>query len=239
MKKTIYLITTILLSLSLSTKVEAYCSQEEINAFKKIENKINATFTYDENTATYSFIFYFPNMTDYVFRFENMKRSDLNHCQFTSINEYRCTGKDFEDNITYIIKRETNTCNEELKRATVTLKKKISYNAFSESELCNGIEEFVLCQKDYDIEITQEEFESRVELYKNNLEEKENEEDNKEKTENIENEKENWVKKFFNNLIKFINDNIILVIVIIIFIILLIVYSVLLTRKIKRSRRLE
>ena len=98
--------------------------------------------------------------------------------------------------------------------------------------MCEGIEEFVLCQPTYDKEIDYDTFVSRVNTYKKTKQEKVVDEPQKE----TENKKINVI---INNILKFIQDNLFTITIITVFAIAIIVTIILTAKKIKKSRRLE
>lgn len=238
MKKLKYILITILLSLSLCTEVSAKCTEEEKKHFKEIESSYKVTYEYDENTKKYSVTYYMPEVTSYIYGTLIKDTDGTSSCEVIDVYTIKCTGKNWEDSLEYTIKGNTKTCDDTLKTGTVTIKKKNTYNKYSESELCQGIEDFVLCQPNYDKEITKEEFESRVETYKNSLEKKENEQtQDKNNPSNEPNQKENTIT--LEKIINYIKDNIITIAIILVFIVLSIITIILVTKNIKKSRRLE
>ena len=238
MKKTKRITLTILLSLLFCNQVNAACTQQEINGFKKIEDKYTVTYTYDATTKLYTAIYTMPSLS-YSYEITLDNDDGTSKCEVISANqgEYKikCTGKKWNNRLEYTIKGNTGTCNDTLKTGKVNVEKTKIYNKYSESELCKGIEEFVLCQETYDKELTQEEFESRVETYKKTLE-KENKED--EKTEN--NNKTNKIdKNITEKIINYIENHIATIVIVVAFVILAIITIILTAKSIKKSRRLE
>lgn len=236
MKKPFYLITTLLLSLSICNKVNAYCTEWEKNYFKEIESQYKATYDYDKNTGLYSITYYMPEPNLYTYRIA-IKSENFN-CESISVDvgiSLKCIGKDFYGYQEFVIFGNSNTCNDELKKEIIDIPKQI-YNKYSNSNLCEGIEEFVLCQKDYEIEITEDEFVSRTETYKQTKEKNKNDE-NIQNKENKESKNENLQTK--NNIFYFFQNNLKLIIPIFILINLIIISTILSIKSIKKSRRLE
>ena len=186
MKKTKYLIITLLLSSLLSNKVNAYCTQWERNHFKEIESQYKATYNYDETTGLYSITYYMPEPHLYSYRIA-VKSKDFD-CSSPNRNTVVCTGKDFYGIQEFVILGNTNTCNDELKREKIEIPE-YKINKYYNTQYCEGIEEFVLCQKEYTEEITEEDFIKRSDIYKESKLQKEQEEENKPKKETISNEK--------------------------------------------------
>lgn len=102
------------------------------------------------------------------------------------------------------------------------------FNEYYNDDLCKGLEDFYLCQPDYDKEIDYDTFKSRIELYINKQDEKtENDNDIKKNIKQAE-------EKF--NIIEYINNNLATIIIITIFVILTTV-TIILTINSERKRR--
>ena len=219
MKKNIYKI-LLLLVLTLSPYlVKADCTTEEIKHFREIEDDYKVTYEFDKETKTYTLTFYNPEPDMYDFVITN--GGFENNCETINDNSAVCTNVTSK-NYTIEVVGFTDSCEDTLKTITLKLPK---YNEYSEDPLCNGIEEFVLCQPTYDKEIDRDTFESRVATYKKNLESKETKEEVKVKEE--------------SKIIRYIKDNLIQIIVVSVFVIMLIITIILTANSIKKSRRLE
>lgn len=234
MKKKYFLLTLILFSM-LTQRVNAYCSSSEIQKFKEIERSIKTTKTYDEKTKQYTVIYYLKDLSFIGFTLKNEEIE----CSFISFNEYKCTSRNdiFDENISIV--GVSSTCNDVLKERIAT--KKPTYNKYADNEQCKGIEDFVLCQKDYDKELTEEEFKTRVESYKK-TKTKNNSLTTNQSSNKSDNNKQSETKKQlinFDSIIKVIQDNYILVIASIIFVILIIITIILSYKRYKQSRWLE
>ena len=130
---------------------------------------------------------------------------------------YNCKPQKYD---IYII-GQTEQFDDILKAITLNL----PYNSLSEDPICEGIEEFVLCQPTYSKEIDYDTFVSRVNTYK------------KSKVTQSSSNNNNSNKE--NELITYIKENLLTIITISIFIILVIITIILTARSIKKSRRLE
>ena len=115
----------------------------------------------------------------------------------------------------------TKECDELLKTINLNL---APYNKYSEDSLCEGIEEFVLCQPTYDKEIDRETFESRINTYK--------------RTKN-KNQKTPEIKQEENEILVRVKENLVQIIIILIFIILIVITAIVTIKSIRKSRRLE
>lgn len=213
-----YLILTLMLSLLGTNKTFAACTQEEINAFKKIEDEFKITYKYNIDSNDYYITFYNPSPEIYSYLFDE-KFSDMKYVSGTG-EKLTFSGLKVGKYETTII--GISGCKDEFKKIEFELSKK---NQYHEDPLCEGIEEFVLCQPTYDKEIDYETFKSRVETYKRT----------KEKKENIESTK----KEEENEILSYIKNNIISISIIIVFIILVLITTIITAKSIEKSRRLE
>lgn len=230
-KKNKYLITITILSLIFCNKVYALCSESELNHFKEIESQYKVTYDYDPTTKLYSITYQMPELDKYRYEFA-IAGEDIN-CSSPEEGIVVCYGRNFNGYQEFSIIGNTNTCTGEIKKTTMTIPK---YNEFYGSELCTGIEEFALCQLEYDKEITQEEFESRVETYKKTNENK-NITNNNDKNSQLNGEEKN--SSIINTINKYIKNNLSKIIVVFVFIILVIISIILTIISTRKSRRLE
>lgn len=216
-KKTIF--TTILFLICI-TNTYAACTQEEINEFKKIEDQYTVKYEFNNDTKDYNITFNYPQNEKYTYQ----RGADMENIKYvtntdTSITYSGLKPGEYQIEIIGI----SETCNDLLKKMTLKLAK---YNNYSNDPLCEGIEEFVLCQPTYDKDIDYDTFVSRVNTYKKTKEKKE------------QNEQTN-VAKEENKILSYIKDNIIPIIITIIFIILVLITTVLTVKSYRKSRRLE
>jgi len=215
-----YLILTAMLSLLCINKTYAACTQEEINDFKSVEDEyiIEPTLNMDNKKYVLKMTRKYPDKYDYLIHAKGTitcKDIDENNTECYPFNpgKYKIE-----------IVGQTNSCNDVFKTLILNLE---PYNKFSESPLCNGIEEFVLCQKTYKKELTQEEFESRVNTYKKT---------NQNQTEEEQNQPPTEIK---NKLISYVKENLLTIIIIVVFAILVIITTIITWKSLRKSRRLE
>lgn len=221
MKKYKYTIFTIILFLICISNTYAACTQEEINEFKKIEDQYKITYEFNKSTKDYTVTFDGVEPKKYVFSIKSGE--PITNCK--KINDYKTECYNVKKG-NYIIetKGTTDSCKDTLKTITLNLK---GYNKYHEDPMCDGIEEFVLCQETYDKEIDYDTFVSRVETYKRT----------KEKEKPILNEqKEETIQ---NKMIKYIKIHLLEIIVIILFVVLVFITTIVTAKSIKKSRRLE
>lgn len=215
------LLSIISLSLLIPTIIYADCTKEEIDNFKKIEDDYKVTYDFDKDTKLYTLTFYSPNPDLYDFIGED--ETVFSNCEVLDDNMAKCSNIK-PNTYNFEIVGVTTNCNETLKKIEITLPK---YNGYYNDPLCEGIEEFVLCQPTYDKDIDYETFVSRVNSYKKNHQSKP-----------IDNNTKEEVKEE-NKLIQYIQDNLFQIIIVIIFIVMIIITIILTAKSIKKSRRLE
>jgi len=201
----------------------AACTQEEIQNFKKIEDEYTIKYELDKSTKTYNLYF-------------TSTMSEKYYYQIYADIELACTAVDSKtvkcinfppDKYEILITGVTDTCQDILKTINIKLPK---YNSLSEDPLCEGIEEFVLCNPSYEKEIDYDTFVSRVNTYKKTKNKKE------EIASDIEDETHN---KMLSKIENYIKENWIQIIIIVIFIILVLITIIVTTKSIRKSRYLE
>lgn len=211
----------LILSLICTNKVFAVCTQEEMDGFKKIKDKYQVTYEFDMDSKTYSLIFKSPKPDNYHYVIYTESTLDC-----TTINKTTLKCINFNpDMYTIEIVGMTNTCNDVLKTFDLNLTR---YNNYASDPLCEGIEEFVLCNPLYDKDIDYETFVSRVNTYKKTKDK-----------ETIKDEPVADAVEPADNLLNYIKENIIQITIIIIFVVLLIITISITAKSIRKSRRLE
>ena len=216
--------TVLLLLILLPNTVFAECTKEEINYFKRIENNYKINYEYNKDTKDYTVTFYSPEPDKYEYMIYSEKENFTN-CDAVSEKETVC--HNVQANEYYIeILGQTTTCTDALKDLTINLSR---YNNFSEDPLCEGIEEFVLCQPTYDKELDYDTFVSRINTYKKTKQ--------KEIKEDIANDKKD--NQIISNITNYLKENIFQIIIIIMFSVAIIVTIILTAKSMRKSRRLE
>ena len=219
MNKTKHILFLSILSLFCLDKVNAACTKEELDAFKQVEDKFTAVYEYDLEQKTNTVTIYNPDWDKYRLLVDF---NDESTCK--NINGYIVCSNIETGNYEVSLSGKSNTCDTTLK----TIKVKVSqYNKYYNDPLCEGIEEFVLCQKTYDKDIDYETFKSRVNTYKKSKEKEINQEEDSQQT----TEKKEITKYIENNLLTIIIGSV--------FTILVVVTIILTAKSIKKSRRLE
>ena len=218
MNKYKYLLLTIFLSFILLPMIAyAECTNEEIEHFKEVEDEYKVTYEFNMDTKDYTITSYapFPDEFDYILYIgEDTKYDAITPSEYKFYNVLPGT-------YNVEIAGMTETCDRTLKIEKLILPE---YNNYSSDPLCEGIEEFVLCQPTYGKMITYEEFVDRVNVYKKT---KANKEQEKEE------------KKSIKPILDYIENNLFQIIIIIVFAIALIITIILTAKSIRKSRRLE
>lgn len=228
MHKLKYILFSFILLTLLPLSVKADCQSD----FKAIEDQFKVTYTYDINTDEFTITLINPNFHTYSYLFDELYESSErvveNEKITATIKKYKKTSYTYS---IYGIKGECSL--QKLKEETIELKK---YNKYAESDLCKGNEDFALCQKDYDKQISNETFESRLETYKQSVQKNDDKEKNTDTNEQKVNENKN---NFLNNVINYAKENALYLIFIVIFSLIIIATIVTYTKSIIKSRRLE
>ncbi len=206
----------ILLLLPITTK--AYCTDEEKLYFKEIEDEYKVTYELNKETKNYTIKFYNAEPDRYTLGIYGVVDDNVKYKSISDNEEEYANIKPGEYKLGVF--GVTKECDEAVKTFKLNLQK---YNNFSEDPLCEGIEEFVLCQPTYDKEIDYETFVSRVNTYKKTQEKKQATID----------------KKDNNQMVEFIENNLFQIIIIGVFITAVIVTIILTAKSVKKSRRLE
>lgn len=199
---------------------EGECTYENKKEFREYSKDFKVTYEFNLETKDYTVTTYNPKPDKY--------RYIISEVPFIIAKNETIENKTLYSNIPagkYLIKVFENEggCLSILKKIEIDMPQ---YNPYYQDPLCEGVEEFVLCQPTYKREINRETFEYRINDYKQKKEEKIE----------IQMQKEKITKeKIFN----YINDNIIQIIVIVIFIILVIITSIITIKMTRKSRRLE
>lgn len=218
MNKKNYLVILLSLFIILPHFTYAECAKEEMDHFKEIEDQYKVTYEFNKETKDYTLKMYVAEPQNYLFA--TYKDGNI---KCNKVNEYErlCNNIPPGEYELYII-GISETCKEELKTIKIKLDQ---YNPYSEDSLCNGIEEFVLCQPTYGKEIDYDSFVSRVNTYKKTKQEEQ-------QANNNENNKDNKV-------LNYIKANLFNIIIITIFTISIIATIIMSAKALKKSRRLE
>lgn len=208
-----------------------------LSDFKEIENEFKVSYKYNKDTDDFDITFVNPDKTKYTFGYhdkEEIKKFTMSiqdNQETLILKNYKDTK--YEYNFVAI---SGNCANNVANSGTIELKK---YNPYSDSPLCQGNEEFVLCQRDYDKAIDEESFKSRLEIYKQSKEIKENNSSSNQSNINKNNGKNSNKNNIFADILDFIKNNIALTIIILLVVIAIIVGIIFRIKKVIKSRRFE
>ncbi|MDO4395058.1 MAG: hypothetical protein Q4C23_03665 [Mycoplasmatota bacterium] len=224
MQKTKYFMLFGLLFFLCLDSVYATCSTNELNEFKRIKDDYKVTYEFNQKNKTYTLYFNNPNNDKFGYTIEVEDASSLKCTTNDNKTIAKCPDFLSGDYVIDIIGK-TKTCDDTLKTINLHLPK---YNTYSEDPLCEGLEDFYLCDPTYEKDLDRETFESRIANYKKQLTIK--------KSSKQEDNKSNEV---INNIKKFLEDNLVTIIVVTIFIILLIITIIMTIKSSRKSRWLE
>ena len=196
------------------------CNNDDKKEFREYSKDFKVTYEFNLETKDYTVTTYNPKPDKY--------RYVITEDEFYDKNEQIIDNKTIYTGISpgkYIIKILENEggCRSILKEIEIDMPK---YNIYYQDPLCEGIEEFVLCQPTYKRDIDRETFEYRIKDYKNQ----------KQEQANAEKQEEKITKDKITNYIK---DNLIQIIIIVVFILLVIITSIITIKTTRKSRRLE
>ena len=154
----------ILLLLIPITKVEgAVCSYSEIARLKKIASNVTVSYDYIENNSSVVFNVTLNNLNDELYFVDQSNYQRYNYTEEElTISNYR-SGQ----TIRYVFYATDPDCDDTpLYTARVILP---TYNQYYKDEVCNGIENYSLCQKWSSHNLTYTNFVQKVNEYKNSL----------------------------------------------------------------------
>lgn len=200
------------------------CKMDLIQEFKKVENRYKINYRYNIEKKSYTLILNYSTSKDYEYKTYDMENIE---CEQINTTTKECHGFKI-GTYKYQIDGKNDECSQTVKVMDIEIKELKNY---SNDQLCKGIEEFALCQKDYYKDIDYETFISRVKSYKKTKIEKEKLQEIKKQE-----EEKNALK---NNVNTFIEKNKIQIIIVTIFIILVIISSIVMFKSARKSRRLE
>jgi len=200
------------------------CKMDIIKEFANVENSYKVSYRYNIEKQSYTLILNYHK--DKNFEYKIYDKEDI-ECE--QINKTTKECHNFQPGkYGYEIYGENENCLQVVKVLEVEIKKLSNY---STDPICNGIEEFVLCQEDYYKEIDYETFISRANTYKRTKQKKQQKEE-------IE-KQQNQNKKQQAKIKIYIEENLSQIIITGVFIILVIITIIVTIRTEKKSRRLE
>lgn len=202
----------------------AICNDETKSLYDKYKDEFRITSRYDRNTNLYEVTFYNP-LPD-SFRFEYDPNFNTNDCKNGDENTLICNYISLNEYLFYIY-GITSSCSDIVGYNLLN----VSYNVFATDSLCEGIEEFVLCDPTYDKEIDYDTFYSRVNTYKKSKAEEKAKEEIEPKV--------NKFSVFWEDTKEFLLDNLFIIITCIVGVIILIILIISIVKSYKRRWRLE
>lgn len=226
-----------LISLAVILPVEVYadCASD----FKEVEKDFKVSYEYNKDTDDFTITMISPDYERYGFYCDdkaaiakmqnrisgkkmivtipNYKNSEFMYGIVPSYGE--CFGK------TVLVK-------------TISL---VTYNPYADNPKCQGNEDFVLCQKDYNEDIEEDEFNSRIETYEKTKEQEEEIPSDSKITpsEGKDTKEKVTIKNLFNKIVDYIVEHKVETIIIGVLVIALIIGIIIYVRKVIKSRRFE
>ena len=160
--------------LFLPIKAKAICNYTELANLKKLASNVNISYDYEDISNSVKFNVTISNIT------KNVSVKDVtNNRTFSTINttDGEVVISDFRDGQTYKMEVYSNSISscygELLNTVYVNLP---SYNPYYGNKICNGIEDYSLCQKWIKHSMTWNEYEKAINEYKESLSIKKQEE---------------------------------------------------------------
>ena len=221
------IIITLVLFIMLSPITYADCNSD----FEAVKNDFKESYKYNSETDDFNVILVNPDYEKYTFGYHSQDEVKKVEMKYDG-KKATVTIKNVKENkYDYAFIAQYSECKYQVaKSGSIELKK---YNPYSDSELCKGNEDFVLCQRDYDKAIDEETFKSRLETYTKT---KEIESTTNDIVDNNENKSKSNI---LNTIINYIQENTVQVIIIGLLILILIISVVVYIINLAKRRRLE
>lgn len=166
MKRYLILLVLAMIMMTLPSKVSAasLCENRVLSDYKSLASNINIHYTYSMKDDKPVFDITISNIYEDIYVVDSSKNKTYKFKDFTS--DYELILKGYSDNQTIKLQFYTSTTGcygQLLSTRYVTLP---NYNEYSSDEVCNGAEEYSLCQRWGAMSLSYEEFVSKVNNYK-------------------------------------------------------------------------
>ncbi len=169
------------------TKVNAfYCTYQQQARLKGLATNINISYDFDEKSKTFTFNLINLNKEIYFIDTTNDKTYTYTK------NEIELKGYKSGQKVKFEFYSNVEFCDKVLYTYIVTLP---TYNPYYKDKVCNGVENYNLCQKWTSHNLSKSAFKEKVNEYKKSLEKSQEE---------IQEKKEENQISFLDNLIKFL-----------------------------------
>lgn len=159
MKKLVRLLLLNILLIIVPTIAYADCESE----FKEVESEFSISYEYNTSNKSYTITLVNPDYNKYSFVFNNTEEIENANMSVDGTKLTAVISNYKGESYPYKISGVVNECAGIILKNEVFVLKKV--NKYADSPLCEGNEEFVLCQKDYGKEIDEATFESRIKQY--------------------------------------------------------------------------
>lgn len=231
MSKYIKLLLTLFIA-TIPFHVYADCESDRAE-YERIKDQFKITYKYNKDTDDFT-------VTEIIPQFEKFpgnwiqRMNEIKNSAYADDTTMYITYKNYKDN-TFYRKIYINRCPGD----NVVLDETINfvkYNRYYDDPRCEGNEDFVLCQKDYEKNIDEKTFESRLETY---IAGKENKQNYNEQPNNSNDSNDIKDANTWENIKEYVEDNLIMIIVIAIFLLIIAITVILMVKSYIKSRRLE
>lgn len=172
--KKIIIIFVLMLLIPIAKVKGFYCTYVEIAQLKKIASNVTYYYEYSEKNGEITFDITLVNLNKDIYFTDSTNNKKYEYTQ----NEIKLTGYKSGETVIYTFYPVNIYCQDEsLYTMRITLP---SYNPFYGDEVCKGLENYSLCQKWANHNLTYDQFVKKIEQYKNSIKEEEKDNDQEE-----------------------------------------------------------
>ena len=140
-----------------------YCKYSEISKYKNLASNINTHYDYVETDSGVSFSVTLTNLTEELYIVDVINDKTYTHSE----DELTITGYEPGQTVKYYVYTTNENCSDKLLYTIRVILP--SYNPYYNLEICNGIENYIYCQKWYGHNLKYDDFVNKVNDYKLSL----------------------------------------------------------------------
>jgi len=224
MKKILYVLVFVMCLLLCDLSVDAQCSDSELSKLSSLASKVKITYQYNEEYEKLKLPVY-GSFNVYI---TGLDSNDIYIEDYSSLTNYDAS--DVVDGVVtisdvsggdrdiYVVSNLDNCKGSLIRKITVNIPK---FNYYAVSSYCDGIDgnEFVYCDKWYQMSFNKSTFLRELELYKNKKDDITDDNDDDNDGDNVVDEKDNWLNDFVESYYVYIIVGIILLIVVVIWLV--------------------
>lgn len=140
------------------------CDYKDLSDYRALANNVNITYSYDMVKGEPIFSITLTNLSEYMYVTDVYRNKTYYNSNFTKENELTLTGYTNNQKVKLQIYTRDGGCSDQLlttKYITIP-----AYNKFYSDEVCDGVEEYSLCQRWAAVSIDYDEFVAKVTEYK-------------------------------------------------------------------------